>query len=208
MYLPPSQSSRGYLSMKDLADGGTDNGFWQDLRDVIEDFDNLASGVYWKLFESSRPIRLFTIHVQAEQAPNPNSRVLLSNELDRLGKPRVQLDWRMTALDALTLRRFTEILALEFGRSGHGRIMITNDDDDDKLLAGVGGDWHHMGTTRMHLDPKQGVVDADCRIHGIANLFIAGSSVFPTGGHSVPTLTIVAMSLRLADHLKSTLSRL
>ena len=201
MYLPPSHTSRGYLSMKDLADGGPENGLWQDLKNVIEDFDNLASGVYWRLFESDRPLRLFTIHVQAEQTPNPESRVTLSTERDKLGKPRVQLDWRLSPLDAHTLRRFAEVLALEFGRAGLGRVMLTTG-DDASLLGGVSGDWHHMGTTRMHRDPKQGVVDPDCRVHGIANLFVAGSSVFPTGGHSVPTLTIVAMALRLADHLK------
>jgi choline dehydrogenase-like flavoprotein len=65
------------------------------------------------------------------------------------------------------------------------------------------GGKHHMGTTRMHVDPKQGVVDPDCRVHGVGNLFIAGSSVFPTGGYANPTLTIVALAIRLADHLKS-----
>jgi choline dehydrogenase-like flavoprotein len=208
LYLPPSHSSRGYLSMKDLADGGTDNGFWKDLRNVIDDFDDLASGVYWKLFEEDRPLRLFSVHVQAEQTPNPDSRVLLGSERDKLGKPRVQLDWRLSPLDAHTLRRFSEILALEFGRAGLGRVMITTHDDDAKMLASVGGDWHHMGTTRMHRDPQQGVVDPDCRVHGVGNLFVAGSSVFPTGGHSVPTLTIVAMAVRLADHLKRSLSSL
>ena len=68
------------------------------------------------------------------------------------------------------------------------------------------GGYHHMGTTRMADDPKEGVVDRDCRVHGIANLYIAGSSVFPTGGYANPTLTIVALALRMADHLKSRLS--
>jgi choline dehydrogenase-like flavoprotein len=60
-----------------------------------------------------------------------------------------------------------------------------------------------MGTTRMHADPRQGVVDADCRVHGVGNLFVAGSSVFPTGGSANPTLTIIALALRLADHLQA-----
>ena len=62
-----------------------------------------------------------------------------------------------------------------------------------------------MGTTRMSADPAQGVVDADCRVHGMANLYVAGSSVFPTCGSANPTLTIVALALRLAAHLKGTL---
>jgi choline dehydrogenase-like flavoprotein len=60
-----------------------------------------------------------------------------------------------------------------------------------------------MGTTRMHVDPKRGVVDPDCRVHGVANLYVAGSSVFPTSGYANPTFTIVALALRLADHLKT-----
>ena len=64
------------------------------------------------------------------------------------------------------------------------------------------GTFHHMGTTRMHEDPKQGVVDANCKMHGIANLFVAGSSVYTTGGYANPTLTLVALALRLADHIK------
>ena len=73
-----------------------------------------------------------------------------------------------------------------------------------RLMLGagrVGFFWHHTGTTRMHDDPAQGVVDADCRVHGVSNLFVAGSSVFPTGGTAAPTLTIVALALRLADHI-------
>ena len=66
----------------------------------------------------------------------------------------------------------------------------------------VGFFWHHMGATRMHTDPAQGVVDADCRVHGVSNLFVAGSSVFPTGGIAAPTLTIVALALRLADRIQ------
>jgi len=68
------------------------------------------------------------------------------------------------------------------------------------------GNFHHLGATRMHTDPAMGVVDADCRVHGVSNLYIAGSSVFPTYGCSNPTLTVVAMALRLADHLKKQLA--
>jgi choline dehydrogenase-like flavoprotein len=67
---------------------------------------------------------------------------------------------------------------------------------------------HHLGTTRMHASPRCGVVDAECKVHGLGNLFVAGSSVFPTGGYANPTLTIVALAIRLADHLRARLSRL
>jgi choline dehydrogenase-like flavoprotein len=91
-------------------------------------------------------------------------------------------------------------LAREVGKSGIGRL---------KLDVGIRPDWpggnHHMGTTRMHPDPRYGVVDADCRVHGLSNLYVAGSSVFPTSGGVNPTLTIVALAERLADHLKAQL---
>jgi choline dehydrogenase-like flavoprotein len=73
--------------------------------------------------------------------------------------------------------------------------------EDPPPLPNRDGINHHIGTTRIHLDPEQGVVDADCRVHGVANLFVTGSSVFPTGGYANPTLTIVALAIRLADHL-------
>jgi choline dehydrogenase-like flavoprotein len=79
--------------------------------------------------------------------------------------------------------------------------------DDDTPPQRIIGGWHHMGTTRMHRDPKQGVVDENSRIHGIENLFVAGPSVFPTGGYANPSLTIVALALRLADHIKGVLNR-
>jgi choline dehydrogenase-like flavoprotein len=74
-------------------------------------------------------------------------------------------------------------------------------DDEQRFRSALGWTWHQMGTTRMHEDPSQGVVDADTRLHGTSNVYVAGSSVFPTPGSDMPTLTIVALSLRLADHL-------
>jgi choline dehydrogenase-like flavoprotein len=79
-------------------------------------------------------------------------------------------------------------------------------DDDISWPKDMYGDQHNMGTTRMHRDPRLGVVDEDCRLHGVANLYVAGSSTFPAGGAANPTLTIVALALRLADHLKERLA--
>jgi choline dehydrogenase-like flavoprotein len=73
---------------------------------------------------------------------------------------------------------------------------------DESPPRDLHGGWHHMGTTRMHVDSAKGVVDRNCLIHGMSNLFISGPSVFPTGGYANPVLTIVALSIRLADHLK------
>ena len=138
-----------------------------------------------------------------EQAPSAESRVRLSEERDALGQRRVVLDWRLGALERDSLRRTLEILAEDLAAAGTARVRI-----EDASAAGApeftGGE-HHMGTTRMSGDPSTGVVDRDCRVHGIENLYVAGSSVFPTVGWANPTLTIVALSLRLADHLKRTL---
>jgi len=157
--------------------------------------------------EPTRP-RLFDLLTRQEQAPNPDSRVTLGSERDALGMPRVRLDWRLTALDRRSFRGFYEALGRELGRAGLGRVRM-----HDWVLAtespwpaSLGGGWHHMGTARMHTDPTRGVVDASCRVHGLANLYVAGAAVYPTAGCANPTLTLVALSLRLSDHLKQTLS--
>ena len=122
----------------------------------------------------------------------------LTEKRDRLGKNHVALNWQLSEIDKYSIKRAHEIIGEELGRAGLGRLRITFDEDVPLLNGG----WHHMGITRMHVDPKQGVVDANCRVHGISNLYIAGSSVFPTAGYANPTLTIVALAVRLADHMQ------
>jgi choline dehydrogenase-like flavoprotein len=147
--------------------------------------------------------KVYKIVTTQEQAPNPNSRVTLAAEKDPLGMPRAQLHWQLNDLDKHTIMTSMAELASAFGAAGIARLHTPDD-----VLAGdwesrLRGSWHHCGTTRMHADPKHGVVDADCRVHGLANLYVAGSSVFPTSGNGNPTLTVVALALRLADHLKT-----
>jgi len=151
------------------------------------------------------PPRTFHLLTRQEQAPNPLSRVTLSSERDALGVPRARLDWRLTELDRRSFRIFYEVLGRELGRSGLGRAQMRDwvlESAPTAWPTSLGGGWHHMGTTRMSTDPKQGVVDPTCRVHGVANLYVAGAAVYPTAGCANPTLTIVALSLRLADHLK------
>lgn len=154
------------------------------------------------------PPRFFHLATRQEQAPNPDSRVTLSAEKDALGMPRAKLDWRLTELDKRSIRTFYRLLGQELGRSEVGRVQIRDWllSDDRTWPSFLSGGWHHMGTTRMHADPKQGVVDADCRVHGLGNLYVAGAAVYPTAGSANPTLTLVALSLRLSDHLKTTLA--
>ena len=153
--------------------------------------------------------RGFHLQTRQEQAPNPASRVTLSTERDEIGMPRTRLDWILTELDRRSFRDFYEVLGRELGRAGVGRVQMRPwvlEKPDAPWPPSIGGGWHHMGTTRMHRDPKQGVVNPDCAVHGFANLSVAGAAVFPTAGAANPTLTLVAMTLRLSDHLKSRLT--
>ena len=160
--------------------------------------------------------RVLDFLVMAEQAPNPDSRVTLSREKDMLGLNRICLDWQLNDLDRRTAIRIPELIREEIHKADLGEIQIHftkefegwPEYDVDKGLTQpmmVGG-WHFMGTTRMHDDPKQGVVDANCQVHGLANLYIASSSVFPTVGYANPTPTIIALALRLAERLERQLS--
>lgn len=143
------------------------------------------------------------VHI-TEQAPDPDNRVTIGTELDALGCRKVQLHWRWNEIDRRSILRAQDIFAEEFARAGLGRLKLDRDKGDPHpVLLSV---HHHTGTTRMHVDPKQGVVDENCRVHGVSNLFIAGSSVFPTGGFANPTLTIVALSIRLADRIKAVMA--
>ena len=143
-------------------------------------------------------------YVRAEQAPDSESRVTLSDERDALGMRRARLHWRMQSIDIDSIRRTIELLGLELGRTGRGRVR--HNIDPLAQWAEVGGGDHHMGTTRMSDVPTQGVVDRNCQVHGVGNLYVAGSSVFPTVGFANPTLTIVALALRLADYVGSELA--
>ncbi|MEN8174346.1 MAG: GMC family oxidoreductase [Pseudomonadota bacterium] len=144
----------------------------------------------------------YGIGCACEQTPNPESRVTLSTQTDTLGLRRARLDWRLAEQDRRSVVEHMRSFAYEFGALGLGRIRLLVE-DDGQWPDIVSGGSHHMGTTRMSHDPKTGVVDANCRVHGMSNLYVAGSSVFPTCGSANPTLTLVALAMRLADHLKS-----
>jgi choline dehydrogenase-like flavoprotein len=154
-------------------------------------------------FKSTNAFQLF---MRIEQAPNPDSRITLDDERDELGVPRSRLHWTFTELEKRSIRKIHEIIGTEAGLSGAARVRLLDylrDEKDTGWPEFTGGGWHHMGTTRMGDDPKTSVVDADCKVHGIDNLFVTGSSCFTTAGAPNPTLTLVALSLRLADHLKA-----
>jgi choline dehydrogenase-like flavoprotein len=170
---------------------------------VLRDLDGVIREGYLRAKQG--PIRGFTVTVRTETAPNPANRVTLERERDALGMNRVRLDWKPAKPDRITAAESMKLLAQEFGRLGVGRVRINELllEDDTRWTDNLSWVGHHMGTTRMSADPRSGVVDADCRVHGVANLFVASSSVFPTSGFANPTLTIVALALRLADHLRN-----
>jgi len=141
--------------------------------------------------------------INAEQVPNSESRVMLSEKKDRYGMPRGALDWRFTEQDHVLHARIASSMAHEFGAAGLGRMLKPRSYDWPPEWREFGR--HHMGTTRMASSASEGVVDRDCRVFGQKNLYVAGSSVFPTYGYAQPTFTLVALSLRLADHLSRTL---
>lgn len=143
----------------------------------------------------------YSLEVRAEPEPNPQSRITLKDETDALGMPTVDVRRILTEGDHQRLGRAVELFASEFGRLGLGWVRIDAagiGENDSSLFYG----FHHMGTTRMSDDPSTGVVDPSCRVHGVDNLWIAGSSVFPSVGFANPTLTIVALALRIADDLR------
>ncbi len=154
-------------------------------------------------FDPSR-IKLQTF---VEQIPDPDNRVRLSNARDRFGIPRPHLTWRIHADELRTMRAFTEAAGAEFRRVGLGEMTVAPwvDQGVEAARAEIKEYFHHAGTTRMASHPGEGVTDPDCRVFATDNLYIAGGSVFPTSGYANPTLTIVALAIRLGDTLRARL---
>lgn len=166
--------------------------------------DLIEGGGWAHLDRKERRFATYEAILHTEQGPDPDNRVTLVPEKDALGYRRARLHWRWTERDVDSVRRAQRIFAREFARAGVGAYQPATDARGRPMLLHPGL-HHHMGTTRMHADPKQGVVDADSRVHGVGNLYVTGCSVFPTGGYINSTLTVVALALRLADHLRTAL---
>ena len=148
------------------------------------------------------PPVLRQLRCMAEQSPNPLSRVRLDDtRRDVLGMPRALLDWQLTELDRVSIRRAQDVVAAAVRTAGLG--TVTRLLGEEAPAAQVRGQWHHMGTTRMASEPREGVVDADMRVYGVGNLYVCGSRVFPTSGYANPKLTIIELALRLAAHLRA-----
>jgi choline dehydrogenase-like flavoprotein len=170
---------------------------------MINNADMMAADVLG-LIDRDAPTQRLLLKYEAEQLPDRASFVSLSGQRDALGQLRADLHWSPTEADLDSILRTTEIIGREAGAASFGRIEFESHFDEPYWNTNTS--WHQMGTTRMAAEPRNGVVDPDCRVHGSANLYVAGGSVMPTGGRANPTLTIVALSIRLADHLKRRLA--
>jgi choline dehydrogenase-like flavoprotein len=159
-----------------------------------------AAGYAYTKLLGSAPVARVEISTRIGPVPNPDSRVTLGRERDALGMRRVELDWQLSRLDRESVVSTLRLLGAAVGAAGLGRLRVVIGEDGD-WPSDLAGGWHQMGTTRMSDDPRHGVVDGQCQVHGVSNLFIAGSSVFPTAGSGTPTMTLVALALRLARHL-------
>ncbi|MDQ0562028.1 choline dehydrogenase-like flavoprotein [Rhizobium mesoamericanum] len=150
-----------------------------------------------------RKLRELTLECMCEQVPDADSRISLSDRRDRFGMRLPKLDWRSHPDEARTMHRMAELVASEFSRIGFPVPVLADWVRDRAPIPESFVDVAHpTGTTRMSSDPSRGVVNADCQVHGVDGLYVSGSSVFPTAGHCNPTQMIVAMAIRLADHLK------
>jgi choline dehydrogenase-like flavoprotein len=158
--------------------------------------------------KSYAPGARMRIGLTSEQQPNPESRILLSDKLDALGVPRANVRWKLTDLTLHTIRKYAETLREQFRRAAIGEIELDPwvFEDSERWTEQITDQYHHIGTARMHSSPRSGVVDRNCQVHGIANLYVGSSAVFPTSGHSNPTLTIIALCIRMADRLKQELA--
>lgn len=146
--------------------------------------------------------RRYSLDFHAEQEPNAQSRVTLGTDVDALGVPRLHVDWRYTPGDVATVKAALSALADELRDSGVGSFEYDPAQVEMEMTRYGAYGGHHIGTARMGHDPRDSVVNTDCRVHECSNLYVASAAVFPTSSQANPTLTVVALALRLAAHLR------
>jgi choline dehydrogenase-like flavoprotein len=206
-------AKRAYLHIKHrTAPTRIGRSMWKATKQLVRGYTGLTGPLHPWLMKRLGGLDLALV-IRAEQAPNPNSRVVLTKERDATGTPRVALDWQLSGIDVDSVSGLVAALDRESRRLGLGAVepasWLANADkrwvSDELVSAHPIGGFHHMGTTRMASDPRRGVTDGWGRVHGLNNLHIAGSSLFPTAGWANPTLTILALALRTADRISEEL---
>ena len=200
---------RAYLHVKRrTSPTRTGRSLWKATKRMVRGYTGLTGPIHPWMMKRLCGLDLALV-MRAEQAPNYDSRVRLNDERDATGMPRVTLDWRLSSIDVDSVAGLVSAMDREARRLKLGLVehasWLSNSDrrwaSDDLVSAHPISGFHHMGTTRMSADPRKGVTDGWGRVHGLANLHIAGSSTFPTGGWANPTLTILALALRTADRI-------
>ncbi|HLZ99323.1 MAG TPA: GMC oxidoreductase [Steroidobacteraceae bacterium] len=193
------------------------DGRWKGLVERLKQAAEVAQSVpkkarTWNAARSARsragPLsgseRIYSLYFRSEQAPDPRNRVLLSTRRDALGIPQTRLDWRVKPIDLAAITGWVEVLDRDLRERSIGRVIAPPEGWQQGIIGGP----HHMGSTRMSANPRHGVVDTHCQVHSVANLYVAGSSVFTTGGYANPTFALVTLALRLAETLRNRLGRL
>lgn len=199
------EANRGWRGLKDMAKwvlgrSEYDFSFSDSYCQAVTHADAVALDALGLIDRSETATRLL-LRYEAEQQPERGSYVGLIDDLDALGMPRSHLHWSPGAADRDSIIAAARLIGIEAGAADLGRLEL--EDHFDQPYWDANTAWHHLGSTRMAASPTSGVVDPDCRVHGTQNLFIASGSVMPSIGRANPTLTIVALSIRLADHLKA-----
>ncbi len=185
--------------------GGAATALLEDMACVAPTWANWAVEQLW-----NGQLCAHRLQATAEQEPRSENRVALEGPADRFGIPKVALHWSRSELDMRTLREAARTLGFYLAVRDIGRVRLAPwvlgeapYPEDVEIAA-----YHHMGGTRMSDGPATGVVDRNCRLFGMGNLYVVGASVFPSGGHGTPTLTVVQLALRLADHLAADQARI
>jgi choline dehydrogenase-like flavoprotein len=195
--------------VKAVLNGQPGTARWVDLRRAVMAPHQVATAGYRRYVKKEAAFRMGGaphVGIQCECAPIPSSRVTLSSQTDPLGVRRARLDWQLSPLVLKTVLAAARSFGEEIERLGLGECDLESLEAKTMEQLGFFDCNHHIGTARMSDGPRTGVVNPDCRMHALENLYVGSSAVFPTGGYSNPTLTILALVMRLSDHLKSRLA--
>ena len=204
-----SEARQAHSALRSIAKwavGRPDRGFElsQEYCAFITNADAYAAETWSQTFHEDRTDRIL-LRFESEELPSPHNRITLSDDRDALGQPLPVLHWAPGETEKESMLRSATLIGQMVGEHGLGRFEF---EDFDRPFWGTTTSWHQLGTTRMAVSPREGVVDVNARVHGTRNLFVASGSVMPTGGRANPTLTILALTIRLGDHLKQEITTL
>ena len=203
----------GVVKLRDYAETGDDSdlqnerktikSYFNILRLVVTHLPTVAVYLFYRLIDRLDPkVRSIRIRNFMEMEPHPNNRIILSEQRDDLGCRKAKVIHSPTDLDKRSMVEVHESLKRDLSTMNWGKFKIELTPEIEPWPIDADAS-HHMGSTRMGSDPSNSVVDRDCKIHSISNVYVAGGSVFPTSGNVNPTFTLIALGIRLANHLKT-----